>query len=167
MHFIDVKNESRPVEVSGFRVPLNIHGNCPADRLGRRFGIHDVERSIRGNVVWSAWENGGFWGIDYSDVHYPTHAAYFVPPVRSDSTTQSAHGDDVFAMAGGVVFASSSDSGAGGLWALRQKPGFTGTVRWNADESNVIVTSSSKGKNDDDDDDDDDGGGHGKKDRDD
>jgi hypothetical protein len=42
-------------------------------------------------------------------------------------------------MEDGVVFGNSSDQGAGGLWALRSAPGFRGTVRWNADESDVIV----------------------------
>jgi hypothetical protein len=46
----------------------------------------------------------------------------------------------VFVTNDGIVFGSSSDPGAGGLWALRYRPGFAGTVRWNADESNVIVT---------------------------
>jgi len=40
----------------------------------------------------------------------------------------------------GVVFGSSSDEGAGGLWALRPAPGFSGIVHWNADESDVIIT---------------------------
>jgi hypothetical protein len=61
-------------------------------------------------------------------------------------------------MEDGTIFGSSSDQGAGGLWAMRAKPGFKGTVRWNADESNVIVTRTDRdGRNDrhgDDDDDD-------------
>src|SRR5207249_7445923 len=51
MHFIDVRSEARPREISGFRTPLNMHANCPKDRLGNRMGIHDVERYIRGKVV--------------------------------------------------------------------------------------------------------------------
>jgi hypothetical protein len=140
LHFIDVRDESRPREISGFRTPLNMHANCPKDRPGNRMGTHDVERYIRGNVVHSAWEEGGFWGVDFSDIHYPRHAAYYVPPVRSDSTRGSGHADDVFVMEDGVIFGSSSDAGAGGLWAMRYTPGFRGTVRWNADESGVIVT---------------------------
>jgi hypothetical protein len=140
MHFIDVRHESRPREISGFRTPLNMHANCPKDRLGNRMGIHDVERYIRGDVVHSAWEEGGFWGIDFSDVHHPKAIAWYVPPVRSDSVRQTGHADDVFVMEDGVVFGSSSDAGAGGLWALRPAPGFSGIVHWNADESDVIVT---------------------------
>jgi len=140
LHFIDVSNEARPREISGFRTPLNMHANCPKDRLGNRMGTHDVERYIRGNIVHSAWEEGGFWGVDFSDIHYPKHAAYYVPPVRSQSTRQTGHADDVFVTEDGIIFGSSSDQGAGGLWALRYKPGFRGVVRWNADESNVIVT---------------------------
>ena len=156
MHFIDVSNESRPREISGYRTPLNMHANCPKDRLGNRMGTHDVERYIRGNIVHSAWEEGGFWGIDFADIHAPKVAAYYVPPVRSQSTRKTGHADDVFVMEDGVVFGSSSDQGAGGLWALREKPGFRGKVRWNADESNVIVTSTGgSGRKDDDDDDDD------------
>ncbi|HSD44199.1 MAG TPA: hypothetical protein VLD36_20340 [Burkholderiales bacterium] len=45
-------------------------------------GTHDVERYIRGDVVRGAWEEGGFWGIDFSDVHYPKAVAWYVPPVR-------------------------------------------------------------------------------------
>jgi hypothetical protein len=154
MHFIDISNESRPREISGFRTPMNMHANCPKDRLGNRMGIHDVERYIRGKVVWSAWEEGGFWGVDFKDIHYPKHAGYFVPPVRSASTRKTGHADDVFVTEDGIIFGSSSDQGAGGLWAMRANPGFRGTVRWNADESDVIVTSTGHGhrKHDDDDD---------------
>jgi hypothetical protein len=140
LHFIDVRNESRPREISGFRTPLNMHANCPKDRPGNRMGTHDVERYIRGKIVHSAWEEGGFWGVDFSDIHYPRHAAYYVPPVRSDSTRGSGHADDVFVMEDGIIFGSSSDAGAGGLWAMRHTPGFRGVVRWNADESGVIVS---------------------------
>jgi hypothetical protein len=146
LHFIDVRDESRPREISGFRTPLNMHANCPKDRPGNRMGTHDVERYIRGNVVHSAWEEGGFWGVDFSDIHYPRHAAYYVPPVRSDSTRGSGHADDVFVMEDGVIFGSSSDAGAGGLWAMRHTPGFRGVVRWNADESGVIVTQTNANK---------------------
>jgi len=158
LHFIDVRNEARPREISGFRTPLNMHANCPKDRLGNRMGTHDVERYIRGDVVHSAWEEGGFWGVDFSDIHYPKAVAWFVPPVRSDSARKTGHADDVFVMRDGTVFGSSSDQGAGGLWALKYDPGFRGTVAWNADESNVIVTGThrghghGRGRDDDDDD---------------
>jgi len=155
MHFIDLRNEARPREISGFRTPLNMNANCPKDRLGNRMGTHDVERYIRGDVVHSAWEEGGFWGVDFSDVHYPKAVAWYVPPVRSQSTRGTGHADDVFVMEDGTVFGSSSDQGAGGLWALRSNPGFRGKVTWNADESNVIVTATGREKDKHDDDDDD------------
>jgi hypothetical protein len=147
LHYIDVRDESRPREISGFRTPMNMHANCPKDRSGSRMGTHDVERYIRGDVVHSAWEEGGFWGIDHSDIHYPKATAWYVPPVRSDSppNRRSGHADDVFVMEDGTVFGSSSDAGAGGLWAMRYTPGFRGTVRWNADESDVIVTANREG----------------------
>lgn len=140
-HFIDISDETRPKEISVFQLPLNLHGNCPADRPGVRFGVHDVERMIRGDIVWSAWEEAGFWGIDISDIHIPKAAAYFVPPVRSDSPagSRSGHADDVFVTRNGTIFGSSSDPGGGGLWAMRYRPGFEGTVRWNADENDVLV----------------------------
>jgi hypothetical protein len=75
-------------------------------------GAHDVERMIRGNIVWSAWEEGGFWGIDIKDPHYPKWVAYYVPPARSDSPAPSGHADDVFVMDDGIIFGSSSDRGA-------------------------------------------------------
>lgn len=153
LHFIDVRNESRPREISGFRTPLNMHANCPKDRLGSRMGTHDVERHIRGDVAHSAWEEGGFWGVDFSDIHYPKAVAWYVPPVRSQSTRGTGHADDVFVMEDGTVFGSSSDQGAGGLWALRSNPGFRGKVTWNADESDVIVTATGKKKDKHDDDD--------------
>jgi hypothetical protein len=141
-HIIDVRDETRPREVSGFRLPLNLHGNCPPDRPGRRMGVHDIERMIRGSIVWGAWEEGGFWAFDISDLHHPRAVAYYVPPVRSDSpaTSMSGHADDVFVMDDGIIFGSSSDQGAGGLWALTRAPGLRGTVAWNAAETDVIVT---------------------------
>ena len=154
LHFIDVRNESRPREISGFRTPLNMHANCGKDRLGNRMGTHDVERFIRGKIVHSAWEEGGFWGVDFSDIHYPRAVAWFVPPVRSQSPCKTGHADDVFVMADGTIFGSSSDQGAGGLWAMRLKKKLKGTVAWNADESNVIVTRTDRGGDRDRDDDD-------------
>ena len=67
-------------------------GNCPYDRPVNRIAIHDVERMIRGNIVWAAWEEGGFWGVDISDIHRPDAAAWFVPPVGSDSARGTAIG---------------------------------------------------------------------------
>ncbi len=118
-------------------------------------GIHDVERMIRGKIVWSAWEEGGFWGVDFSDIHYPRHVAYYDPPVRPGETPPavSGHADDVFVMDDGLIFGSSSDARAGGLWAMRYRPGFRGKVAWNADTSNVIVTRDRSGRDDRDDDD--------------
>lgn len=145
MHIIDVRDDTRPREISGYKNPLNMEGNCPPDRPGVRFGTHDVERMIRGSIVWSAWEEAGFWGIDISDIHRPKSVAYYVPPVRSDSPTFSGHADDVFVHANGVIFGSSSDEGGGGLWAMAHKPGFKGTVVWNADNSGVIVSPDSRG----------------------
>jgi hypothetical protein len=153
-HFVDVRNESKPREISNFMLPLNMHGNCPPDRPGRRMGTHDIERMIRGDIAWSAWEEGGFWGIDISDIHNPKQIAYFIPPVRSDSLAFSGHADDVFVMDDGLIFGSSSDFGAGGLWAMRFKKKFKGTVAWNADESNVIVTRTDRHERNDRDDDD-------------
>ena len=65
-----------------FRLPLNRF--CPPDRPGRRFGIHDIERMVKGNIVFSAWENSGFWAIDISDplsaeIRRPFRSAGFSP----------------------------------------------------------------------------------------
>jgi hypothetical protein len=54
----------------------------------------------------------------------------------------------VFVTEDGIIFGSSSDAGAGGLWAMRLTPGFRGTVTWNADESDVIVTTDRRGGRD-------------------
>jgi hypothetical protein len=104
LHFIDVRNEARPREISGFRTPLNMHANCPKDRLGNRMGTHDVERYIRGGVVHSAWEEGGFWGIDFSDIHYPKAVAWYVPPARSQSGDRAM--PMTFVMEDGVISAA-------------------------------------------------------------
>jgi hypothetical protein len=140
-HFLDISDERKPREISVFQLPLNLHGNCPPDRPGVRFGVHDVERMIRGNIVWSAWEEAGFWGIGISDTDNPKSAAYFVPPVRSDSPpeSRSGHADDVFVTKEGIIFGSSSDPGAGGFWAMRYRRGFKGKVTWNAEENDVVV----------------------------
>ncbi|HJY07107.1 MAG TPA: twin-arginine translocation signal domain-containing protein [Bryobacteraceae bacterium] len=158
MHFLDVRDESRPREISGYRNPLSMHANCPLEgeepsRAGRRFGTHDVERMIRDKVVWSAWEEGGFWGVDFRRIHYPRWVGYFLPPVRSDSPpeSQSGHADDVFVTREGIIFGSSSDPGAGGLWAMRYDRGRRGTMVWNADETDVTFQSDRNNDNDDDD----------------
>ena len=138
MHIVDVRNEEKPLEISNFMTPFSRGGNCPYDRPVNRIAIHDVERMIRGNIVWSAWEEGGFWGVDIKDIHRPDAAAWFVPPVRSDSARGTSHGDDM-TTADGIIFGNGSDAGAGGLWAMKYAPGFKGTVSWNAQENGVIV----------------------------
>jgi hypothetical protein len=111
-----------------------LHGNCPSDRPGRRFGIHDVDRLIRGNIVHSAWEEGGFWAIDISDVYNSKVVAYYIPPVKGNAIAVMPM------MCSSVTTGScSSDTGAGGLWAMRVAPGVKGTVSLNADNTDVIV----------------------------
>lgn len=136
MHVIDVREERNPVQISTFRLPLNRF--CPPDRPGRRFGIHDVDRMIRGNIVFSAWENSGFWGIDISDPYRPKSVAHFVPPVFRRVNADNSHADDVYVHDNGLVFATSSDPG-GGFWILRYTPGVKGTVSWTPDNKNVAV----------------------------
>jgi hypothetical protein len=136
MHILDVRNEKNPVQISTFRLPLNRF--CPPDRPGRRFGIHDVERMIKGNIVFSAWENSGFWAVDISDPYRPKSVGHFVPPVFRRVNADNSHADDVYVHENGLVFASSSDPG-GGLWILRYTPGTKGTVSWTPDNKNVTV----------------------------
>ena len=138
MHVVDIRNEAQPIEISNFMTPFSRGGNCPYDRPVSRIAIHDVERMTRGDIIWSAWEEGGFWGVDISDIHRPDAAAWYVPPVRSDSARGTSHGDDVFVTDDGIIFGSSSDEGAGGLWAMKYVPGLKGTVSWNAQENGVI-----------------------------
>jgi hypothetical protein len=140
LHIIDVSDEEHPTQISELKLPLNEVENCsPPDRPGRRFSIHDVDRLIRGNIIHSAWEEAGFWAIDISDPARPRAVGHYVPPVRSDSPTNSGHADDVFVLDNGLVFGSSSDTGAGGLWIMRRSPATKATVTWNATETDVIV----------------------------
>jgi hypothetical protein len=136
MHVLDVRYEKNPVRLSTFRLPLNRF--CPPDRPGRRFGIHDVERMIKGNIVFSAWENSGFWAVDISDPHQPKAVGHFVPPAFRRVNSEASHADDVFVHDNGLVFASSSDPG-GGLWIMRYTPGVKGIVSWTPDNKNVTV----------------------------
>jgi hypothetical protein len=136
MHILDVRYEKNPMQISTFRLPLNRF--CPPDRPGRRFGIHDIERMIKGNIVFSAWENSGFWAVDISDPHQPKAVGHYVPPAFRRVNSEASHADDVFVHDNGLVFASSSDPG-GGLWIMRYTPGVKGTVSWTPDNKNVSV----------------------------
>ena len=136
MHIIDVRHEKNPVQISTFRLPLN--KTCEPDRPGRRFGVHDIDRLIRGNIVFSAWENSGFWAVDISDPHAPKSAGHFVPPAFRRVNSDAGHADDVYVHDNGLVFFSSSDPG-GGLWITRHTPGVKGTVAWTPDNKSVTV----------------------------
>lgn len=136
LHVIDLRHEPNPVQIATHRLPLNRF--CPPDRPGRRFGIHDIERMVKGNIVFSAWENAGFWAIDISDPYKPKSVGHFVPPVFRRANADSGHADDVFVHDNGLVFASSSDPG-GGFWIMRYTPGVKGTVAWTEDNKNVTV----------------------------
>ena len=140
MKLFDIRDETRPVQISEFKLPINFHGNCPIDRPMNRGGTHDMITYIRTNHVWCAYEEGGFWVADISDVHHPKAAAWFVPPVRSDSARRTGHADDVVLMGDGICFGSSSDEQAGGLWAMRYRKGVYGKVTWNAAENGVETT---------------------------
>ena len=93
---------------------------------------------IKGYIVFSAWENSGFWAVDISDPHSPKAVGHFVPPVFRRVNSDAGHADDVFGHDNGLVFASSSDPG-GGFWIMRHTPGVKGTVSWTADNKNVTV----------------------------
>jgi hypothetical protein len=139
-HVVDVRNERRPQEISDFQLPFNRGGNCPYDRNVSRQAIHDMERYTRGNIVWAVWEEGGFYGWDISDIHRPAVAAYYIAPARSDAgRAGSSHGDDANVdWKRNIQFCSGSDSGAGGITAMRYTPGLRGKVTWDAEERNVI-----------------------------
>jgi len=136
MHIIDVRHEKNPVQISTFRLPLNRF--CPPDRPGRPFGIHDVDRMIRGSLVFGAWENSGFWAVDISDPYRPKSAGYFVPPPFQRAGLNYSTADDVFVHDNGLIFATSNEPG-GGLWILRYTPGVKGTASWTPDQRNVTV----------------------------
>ena len=129
MHIIDVRYEKNPVQISTFRLPVNRH--CPPNPA-LAIGVHDVERMIRGNIVFSAWENSGFWAVDISDPHRPKSVGYFVPPPFVRANSKEGHADDVFVHPNGLIYATSSEDG-GGLWILRYSPGVKGTVSWTKD----------------------------------
>jgi hypothetical protein len=93
---------------------------------------------VKGNIVFSAWENAGFWAIDISDPYRPKSVGHFVPPVFRRANADSGHADDVFVHDNGLVFASSSDPG-GGFWIMRYTPGVKGTVAWTDDNKDVTV----------------------------
>lgn len=136
MRIIDVRHEQNPVQISTFRLPLNKF--CPPDRPGRDFGIHDIDRMIRGNIVFGAWQQSGFWAVDISDPYQPRSAGYFVPPPFTRGGLDYSTADDVFVHDNGLIFASSNEPG-GGLWILKYTPGVKGTVSWTLDNNNVVV----------------------------
>ena len=144
MKFLDVRDETRPREIAEFRTPINMHANCPMDRLGNRMGTHDMSiYPCRPHL--QRHEEGGFWVVDYLRRPPPQGGGLVCAAGKERLRARTGHADDVWVMEDGTVFGSSSDQGAGGLWALRYRPGFTGSVRWNADESDVIVTSKGHG----------------------
>ena len=115
-------------------------GSAPhARHAGMRLGAVLANKPMA-QIDHYAWEEGGFWVVDISDLHHPKSAAWFVPPVRSDSARRTGHADDVYLMGDGVCFGSSSDEQAGGLWAMRYRKGTYGKVKWNAEENGVITT---------------------------
>lgn len=134
MHIIDVRYEANPVQIAAYRLPSNRH--CPPKAPSTR-GIHDIERMIRGNIVFSAWEGSGFWAVDISDPYRPKTAGYFIPPAFTRAKSEESNADDVFVHSNGLIFGSSSDDG-GGLWILKYTPGVKGTISWTADKKNVV-----------------------------
>ncbi len=136
MHILDVRNEHRPHKIATFRLPINRY--CPPDRPGRDFGIHDVERMIRGNIVFSAWQQSGFWAIDISDPYAPKSVGHFVPPPFKRGGLDYSTADDLFVHKNGLIYATSNEPG-GGMWILKYTPGVKGTVSWNEDQRSVTV----------------------------
>jgi hypothetical protein len=137
MHIIDIREEKHPNKISTFRLPLNKF--CPADRAGRDFGVHDVQRLIRGNIVFSSWQSSGFWAIDISDPYAPKAAGHFVPPPFKRGGLDYSAADDVFQHENGLIYMTSNEPG-GGLWIARYTPGVKGKVSWNPDQKSVTQT---------------------------
>ena len=137
LHIIDVRDENHPNKISTFRLPLNKF--CPPDRAGRDFGVHDVDRFIRGNIVFSAWQSSGFWAIDISDPYAPKAAGHFVPPPFTRGGLDYSAADDVFVHDNGLIYFTSNEPG-GGLWILKYTPGVKGKVKWNEDQKSVTQT---------------------------
>ncbi|HWP34484.1 MAG TPA: hypothetical protein VNM66_02705 [Thermodesulfobacteriota bacterium] len=134
LRIIDVRYEPNPIQIATFRLPLNRF--CPPDRPGEAFGIHDVDRLIRGPIVFSAWEYSGFWAIDIADPYRPRAVGHFVPPPFVRAGLNASQADDVFVHDNGLVYGTSSEPG-GGLWVLRYTPGVKGIVAWNPDGRSV------------------------------
>ena len=112
---------------------------CPPDRPGRDFGVHDVDRTIRGNIVFCAWQQSGFWAIDIADPYAPKAAGHFVPPPFTRGGLDWSSADDVFVHDNGLIYFTSNEPG-GGLWILKYTPGVKGKVKWNADQKSVTQT---------------------------
>jgi hypothetical protein len=93
---------------------------------------------IRGNIVFGAWQQSGFWAVDISDPYRPRQVGYFVPPPFVRAGLQHSTADDVYVHDNGLIFASSNEPG-GGLWILKYTPGVKGTVSWTEDKKNVVV----------------------------
>jgi hypothetical protein len=137
LHIIDVRDEKHPNKISTFRLPMNKY--CPPDRPGRDFGVHDVDRFIRGNIVFSAWQQSGFWAIDISDPYAPKAAGHFVPPPFTRGGLDWSTADDVYVHDNGLIYFTSNEPG-GGLWIAKYTPGVKGKVKWNEDQKSVTQT---------------------------
>ena len=137
MHIIDVRYERNPVQIATFRLPVNRH--CPPGTpQSDPRGIHDMDRMIRGDIVFSSWEASGFWAVDISDPYRPRAAGYFIPPPFVRANSNDSNADDVFVHSNGLIYATSSEPG-GGLWILRYTRGVKGTVTWTPDKKGVTV----------------------------
>lgn len=75
--------------------------DSPYARSGGRFGAHQFQEVVTGDVLFTAWFSAGLRAIDVSDPYRPTEVGHYIPrPTGGNRYPQS---NDVFVDPRGVV----------------------------------------------------------------
>ena len=95
MWVVDISDEKHPVPISTFMPDLD---GEPADR----YGAHQPNEQVHGNVLYVTWFSGGLRAVDVSNPYQPREVGYYVPePGNGQNSVQS---NDVFQDDDGLLY---------------------------------------------------------------
>ena len=103
---LDVEDRANIKPISTFH--LSEMDSPFARAPGGRFGAHQFQEHVKGDVLYCAWFGGGLRMIDISDPAAPTETGWFIPePMGS----QSAQSNDVAVDERGLVYLLDRNTG--------------------------------------------------------
>ena len=104
--FFDIEDRAEIKPISVFHLSER---DSPFAASGLRFGAHQFQEHVNGDIIYCAWFSGGLRMIDIKDPAAPTEVGWFIPePPAGYAAPQS---NDVFVDERGLVYLIDRNNG--------------------------------------------------------